>query len=172
VGAPDASLARPVTKVGIVGAGLMASQLALLFARRLLVPVVLTDIDDERVAKGLAWVRAEVDKLQAKGRLSADQANRVKSLVTGSTDKSIYAGCDLVLEAVFEEMKVKQQVFAELETIVSDECVLATNTSSLSVTTMASKLAHPERVVGLHFFNPVSVMPLVEVVRAERTDDA
>jgi 3-hydroxyacyl-CoA dehydrogenase/enoyl-CoA hydratase/carnithine racemase len=172
VGVPDTSLARPVTKVGIVGAGLMASQLALLFARRLQVPVVLTDIDDERVAKGLAWVRAEVDKLQAKGRLSADQANRVKSLVTGSTDKGIYTGCDFVLEAVFEEMKVKQQVFGELERIVSDECVLATNTSSLSVTAMASKLKHPERVVGFHFFNPVSAMPLVEVVRAERTDDA
>ena len=172
VGVPDKSLARPVTKVGIVGAGLMASQLALLFARRLLVPVVLTDIDDERVEKGLAYVRAEVDKLAGKGRVSADLANRIKALVSGSTDKGSYADCDFVLEAVFEEMKVKQQVFAELEGIVSPECVLATNTSSLSVSTMASKLSRPERVVGFHFFNPVAILPLLEVVRGERTDDA
>ncbi|MFD2081116.1 3-hydroxyacyl-CoA dehydrogenase [Actinopolymorpha cephalotaxi] len=172
VGVPDKSLARPVTKVGIVGTGLMASQLALLFARRLLVPVVLTDIDDERVEKGLSYVRGEVDKLAAKGRVSGDQANRIKALVTGSTDKGVYADCDFVLEAVFEEMKVKQQVFAELEGIVSPECVLATNTSSLSVTTMASKLTHPERVVGFHFFNPVAILPLLEVVRGQRTDDA
>ncbi len=171
VGVPDRSLARTVTKVGIVGAGLMASQLALLFARRLLVPVVLTDIDDERVEKGLSYVRAEVDKLAARGRVSPDLANRIKALVTGSTDKASYAACDFVLEAVFEEMKVKQQVFAELEGIVSPECVLATNTSSLSVSTMASKLAHPERVVGFHFFNPVAILPLLEVVRGARTDD-
>ncbi|WP_020575740.1 3-hydroxyacyl-CoA dehydrogenase NAD-binding domain-containing protein [Actinopolymorpha alba] len=172
VGVPDRSLARSVTKVGIVGAGLMASQLGLLFARRLLVPVVLTDLDDERVERGLAYVREEIDKLLAKGRINADQANRIKGLVTGSTDKKVYADCDFVLEAVFEEMKVKQQVFAELEGIVSPECVLATNTSSLSVTTMASRLNHPERVVGFHFFNPVAILPLLEVVRGERTDDA
>jgi 3-hydroxyacyl-CoA dehydrogenase/enoyl-CoA hydratase/carnithine racemase len=172
VGAPDTALARPVTKVGIVGAGLMASQLALLFARRLLVPVVMTDLDDERVEKGLSYVRNEVDKLAARGRINADMANRLKALVTGSTDKSIYSDCSLVLEAVFEEMKVKQQVFEELEGIVSPECVLATNTSSLSVNGMASKLRHPERVVGLHFFNPVAVLPLVEVIRGERTDES
>jgi 3-hydroxyacyl-CoA dehydrogenase len=91
--------------------------------------------------------------------------------VTGSTDKSVYADCDFVLEAVFEEMKVKQQVFGELEKIVSPECVLATNTSALSVTTMAAELAHPERVVGFHFFNPVAILPLLEVVRGEQTDD-
>jgi 3-hydroxyacyl-CoA dehydrogenase/enoyl-CoA hydratase/carnithine racemase len=172
VGVPDKALARPVTKVGIVGAGLMASQLALLFARRLLVPVVLTDLDDERVEKGLSYVRSEVDKLAAKGRVNADMANRIKGLVTGSTDKGVYADCSFVLEAVFEEMKLKRQVFAELEGIVSPECVLATNTSSLSVSAMASKLTHPERVVGFHFFNPVAILPLLEVVRGERTDDA
>jgi 3-hydroxyacyl-CoA dehydrogenase/enoyl-CoA hydratase/carnithine racemase len=171
VGAPSKELARPVTKVGIVGAGLMASQLALLFARRLLVPVVMTDLDDERVGKGVAYVHNEVDKLLGKGRISQDHANRIKGLVTGSTDKSVYSDCDFVLEAVFEEMKVKQQVFGELEKIVSPECVLATNTSALSVTTMAAELAHPERVVGFHFFNPVAILPLLEVVRGEQTDD-
>jgi 3-hydroxyacyl-CoA dehydrogenase len=171
-GAPDKALARPVTKVGVVGAGLMASQLALLFARRLEVPVVLTDLDQERVDKGVGYVHAEVDGLLGKGRISPDRANRLKALVTGSTSKDGFADADFVIEAVFEEMKVKQQVFAEVEAVVSAECVLATNTSSLSVTEMAAGLEHPERVVGFHFFNPVAVLPLLEVVRAERTDDA
>ncbi|WP_329498727.1 3-hydroxyacyl-CoA dehydrogenase NAD-binding domain-containing protein [Kitasatospora herbaricolor] len=172
-GAPDKALARPVTKVGVVGAGLMASQLALLFARRLQVPVVLTDIDQERVDKGVGYVHAEIDKLLAKGRVSPDNANRLKGLVTGSLDKATAFGdADFVIEAVFEEMGVKQNVFADLEAVVSPTCVLATNTSSLSVTEMASKLQHPERVVGFHFFNPVAILPLLEIVRAEKTDDA
>lgn len=171
-GAPDRKLARPVTKVGVVGAGLMAGQLALLFARQLKVPVVLTDIDQARVDKGVAYVHAEVDKLQAKKRISQDAANRTKALVTGSVSKEAFADADFVIEAVFEELGVKKQVFAELEGIVAPECILATNTSSLSVTAMAEDLQHPERLVGFHFFNPVAVMPLLEIVRAPRTEDA
>ncbi|CAM3285615.1 Fatty acid oxidation complex subunit alpha [Arthrobacter ulcerisalmonis] len=171
-GAPDRKLARPVTKVGVVGAGLMAGQLALLFARQLKVPVVLTDIDQARVDKGVSYVHAEVDKLLAKKRISQDAANRTKALVTGSVDKAAFADADFVIEAVFEELAIKKQVFAELEAIVSPECILATNTSSLSVTAMAADLQHPERLVGFHFFNPVAVMPLLEIVRAPRTDDA
>ena len=171
-GAPESSLARDVSKVGIVGAGLMAGQLALLFARRLEVPVVLTDLDQERLDKGVGYVHAEVDTLLGKGRVNGDAANRLKALVTGSVDKDAFADADFVIEAVFEEMKVKRQVFADLETVVSPECVLATNTSSLSVTEMASGLKHPERVVGFHFFNPVAVLPLLEIARAQRTDDA
>ncbi len=172
-GAPDKSLARPVTKVGIVGAGLMASQMALLFVRRLEVPVVLTDLDQERVDKGVGYVHAEIDKLLAKGRINQDKANRHKALVTGSVDKAEgFAGADFVIEAVFEEMGVKKAVFADVEKVVSAECVLATNTSSLSITEMAADLEHPERVVGFHFFNPVAVMPLLEIVQGEKTDDA
>ena len=171
-GAPDKKLARPVTKVGVVGAGLMASQLALLFAKNLKVPVVMTDIDQARVDKGVGYVHAEVDKLLGKGRISPDAANRTKALVTGSVSKEAFADADFVIEAVFEEMSVKKQVFAEVEAVVSPECILATNTSSLSVTEMAADLQHPERVVGFHFFNPVAVMPLLEIVRAPKTDDA
>jgi 3-hydroxyacyl-CoA dehydrogenase/enoyl-CoA hydratase/carnithine racemase len=171
-GAPDRSLARDVTKVGVVGAGLMASQLAMLFVQRLEVPVVLTDIDQQRVDKGVGYVHGEVDKLLGKGRINQDKANRLKALVTGSTGKEAFADADFVIEAVFEEMKVKQQVFREIEAVVESTCVLATNTSSLSVTEMGAGLAHPERVVGFHFFNPVSVLPLVEIARADKTDDA
>jgi 3-hydroxyacyl-CoA dehydrogenase/enoyl-CoA hydratase/carnithine racemase len=171
-GAPDKALARKVGKVGVVGAGLMASQLALLFVRQLKVPVVLTDIDQSRVDRGVGYVHAELEKLAGRGRLSPDALNRLKALVTGSLSKDGFADADLVIEAVFEELSVKQQVFAEVEAVVSAECVLATNTSALSVAEMASKLEHPERVVGLHFFNPVAVLPLLEIVRAEHTDDA
>ena len=171
-GAPDKALARKVTKVGVVGAGLMASQLALLFARSLQVPVVMTDLDQGRLDKGVAYVHEQVDGLLLKGRIGSDAANRLKALVTGSLTKDAFADADFVIEAVFEELGVKKTVFAEVEAVVSETCVLATNTSSLSITEMAADLQHPERVVGFHFFNPVAVLPLLEVVRAERTDDA
>ena len=171
-GAPDRALARPVTKVGIVGAGLMASQLALLFARRLQVPVVMTDLDQTRVDKGLDYVRSQVDTMAGKGRLSEGQAAKLRGLVSGSVDTAVFADADFVIEAVFEDLDVKKQEWAELEKVVPPDTVLATNTSALSVTAMAADLDHPERVVGFHFFNPVAVLPLVEVVRGERTDDA
>jgi len=170
-GAPDPRLARPVTKVGIVGAGLMASQLAVLFLRRLQVPVVITDLDQERVDKGLGYVMAEIDRLLGRTRISPDEANRFRALISGTTELVDFADCDFVIEAVFEEMSIKRQVFADLEKHVSDSCVLATNTSSLSVAQMAADLDHPERVVGFHFFNPVAVLPLVEIVRGPASDD-
>ncbi|SKA23963.1 3-hydroxyacyl-CoA dehydrogenase [Marinactinospora thermotolerans DSM 45154] len=172
VGAPDKSLARKVTKVGVVGAGLMAGQLALLFARRLEVPVVMTDLDQERLDRGVGHVHGEIDRLLAKGRVSPDKANRLKALVTGSLSYEAFSDADFVIEAVFERMDVKQEVFAKVEQHVSPEAILATNTSSLSITEMASGLAHPERVVGFHFFNPVAVLPLLEIIRGEKTDDA
>ncbi|SER35399.1 3-hydroxyacyl-CoA dehydrogenase NAD-binding domain-containing protein [Microlunatus flavus] len=171
-GAPDPSLARKVGKVGVVGAGLMATQLAVLLLRRLHVPVVISDVDQARVEHGVAGIHGEVDRLLGKRRISPDEANRLHALVSGSTDLATYADCDLVIEAVFEELEVKRQVFRALERHVSAEAVLATNTSSLSVAAMAEGLAHPERVVGFHFFNPVAVLPLVEVVRTPATDDA
>lgn len=170
-GAPDPKLARPVRKVGVVGAGLMAGQLALLFARQLKVPVVMTDIDQARVDRGMSLLRAEVDKLLAKDRISTETAARIKALVTGSVSKESFADADFVIEAVFEELSLKKQVFAEVEAVVSAECIIATNTSSLSVTEMAADLLHPERAVGFHFFNPVAVMPLLEIVRTPRTSD-
>jgi 3-hydroxyacyl-CoA dehydrogenase/enoyl-CoA hydratase/carnithine racemase len=170
-GAPDAMLARPVTKVGIIGAGLMATQLALLFLRRLQVPVVITDIDQERVDKGIGYLALEIEKLLAKERISPDEANRLRALISGTTELVDYADCDFVIEAVFEEMSIKKQVFADLEKHVSDSCVLATNTSSLSVAQMAADLDHPERVVGFHFFNPVAVLPLVEIARSPATNE-
>ncbi|MDQ3671705.1 MAG: 3-hydroxyacyl-CoA dehydrogenase NAD-binding domain-containing protein [Actinomycetota bacterium] len=170
VGIPEAE-PRRVRRIGIVGAGLMARQLALLALRRLEVPVILRDLTQDQVDEAVAWIRSELEELVRRGRLGEGKARFLGSLVTGGTGWEVYAGSDLVLEAVFEEMSVKKEVFAELERVVSPECVLATNTSSLSVTEMGADLEHPERVVGMHFFNPVAVLPLVELVRTPETDD-
>jgi 3-hydroxyacyl-CoA dehydrogenase len=133
---------------------------------------VITDVDAERVEEAVAAIRADLEKQVTRGRLSEGKARFLGSIVGGVADTSGFAGCDLVIEAVFEEIAVKQEVFGALEQVVSEECLLVTNTSSLSVTQMAANLEHPERVVGMHFFNPVAVLPLVELVRAEATDDA
>ena len=171
-GAPKPALARKVTKVGVVGAGLMASQLALLLLRNLKCPVVMTDIDQERADKGVAWVKGELVKAVEKKRMSPEAAQRLSLLITGSADQSVFAGCDFIIEAIFEELSLKQELFKKLENVISPECVLATNTSSLSVEKMSQGLKNPERVVGFHFFNPVAVMPLLEVARTSTTDDA
>jgi 3-hydroxyacyl-CoA dehydrogenase/enoyl-CoA hydratase/carnithine racemase len=170
-GVPDAE-PRKVKKVGIVGAGLMASQLATLFLRRLELPIVISDVKEEIVAGAIESIHAELASQVAKGRYTEDKARFLGSLVHGTTDYADFADCDLVLEAVFEEISVKKQVLAALEAVVRDDAVLATNTSSLSLAEMAADLSHPERFVGMHFFNPVAVMPLVELIRTADTDDA
>ncbi|HVO84909.1 MAG TPA: 3-hydroxyacyl-CoA dehydrogenase NAD-binding domain-containing protein, partial [Syntrophobacteria bacterium] len=168
-GVPEVS-PQKVTKVGVIGAGLMASQLALLFLQRYGVPVVMKDIKQEFVDKGLGYIRAELGKQVEKGRLLESKARYLGSLVRGTLNWADFADCDFVIEAVFEEMTVKQQVFAEAEGVVPETCILASNTSSLSLTEMASRLRRPERVVGFHFFNPVAVLPLVEIIRGEKTN--
>jgi len=155
---------RPIRKVGIVGAGLMAAQLATLVLRRLEVPVALRDVSDEALAGARESIEAELAEQVAKGRYDEGKARFLASLVSASTGYESFADCDLALEAVFEELEVKKQVFAELREHTRDGCVLATNTSSLSVAEMGAD-------VGIHFFNPVAVLPLVELVRTAETDD-
>jgi len=171
-GAPKPALARKVSRVGVVGAGLMAAQLALLMLRNLKVPVVITDLDQERVDKGLSWIKNEIQKLVDKKRVSPEGAARLLSNISGSVDQKVFANADFVIEAIFEELSLKQKLFKDLEAIVTPECVIATNTSSLSVEAMSEGLKNPERVVGFHFFNPVAIMPLLEVARTSKTDDA
>jgi len=160
-----------VEKVGVVGAGLMARQIATLFLRRLEVPIVLRDVEQGIVDEALEEIRGEIARQVAKGRYDESKGRFLGSLVSGGTSYDQFAGCDLVLEAVFEEIEVKKQVFTELERVVSDECIFATNTSSLSISDMAADLRAPSRVVGMHFFNPVALMPLLEIIRAQETDD-
>lgn len=161
----------PVRSVGVVGAGLMASQLALVFAQQLRVPVRITDLSQERIDTALAWIAGQLDKLADRGRLTATDAEAIRVLVTGDTDKVALADCDAVIEAVFEELEVKRAVFAELEPLLRPETLLLTNTSSLSIEAMGAGLARPERLIGFHFFNPVAVLPLVEIIAARPTDE-
>ena len=162
-GKPDAE-ARPIRKVGIVGAGLMAAQLATLVIRRLEVPVALRDINEQALVNARQSIESDLQELAAKGRYDEGKARFLASLATTSTGYEHFADCDLVIEAIFEELDAKKQVFAELRQHVRPECVLATNTSSLSVAEMGAD-------VGIHFFNPVAVLPLVELVRTPETDD-
>jgi 3-hydroxyacyl-CoA dehydrogenase/enoyl-CoA hydratase/carnithine racemase len=172
VGAPPSDLALPVKKVGVIGAGLMARQFALLFVRKLRVPVVLTDISQERLDDALSYITQEISALKEKGRITSDEESRLIHLVSGTTSPDAFGDADWVIEAVFEELSVKQDVFANMERFVPETTIFATNTSSLSVAEIGSKLSHPERLVGFHFFNPVAVMPLIEVVKATKTSDA
>lgn len=168
----DADAPRAVRRVGIVGAGLMAAQLAVLLGSRLGVPVAMREVDEERAAAGRDRVRDLVEQAVGRGRLPEDAGHALLDGVRVGTDLADLADADLVIEAVTEVLDVKRAVFAELETLVRPDCVLATNTSALSVTAMAEGLAHPDRVVGLHFFNPVAQMPLVEVVATPSSDPA
>jgi 3-hydroxyacyl-CoA dehydrogenase len=161
---PDAD-PRPVGKVGLVGAGLMAAQLAALFLRRLEVPVTMRDVSEDALAEARGTVEEALAEQVAKGRYDEGKARFLGSLLSTSTGYEDFADCDLVLEAVFEELDVKKQVFAELREHTKPNCIVATNTSSLSVTEMGAD-------VGIHFFNPVAVLPLVELVRTPHTDDA
>lgn len=170
-GRPDAK-PRDVKKVGIVGAGLMASQLATLFLRRLGVPVVLRDLEQEIVDRALETIRDDLAGASARGRLDPQKAVSLAALAKGTTTYEGFEDCDFVIEAIFEELGVKQQAFGELEAVIPADCILATNTSALSVTAMAEGLEHPERLVGMHFFNPVAAMPLVELIRTPESDDA
>ncbi|AMB40331.1 MULTISPECIES: 3-hydroxyacyl-CoA dehydrogenase NAD-binding domain-containing protein [Paenarthrobacter] len=161
-----------VRSVGVVGAGLMASQLALIFARKLRVPVRITDLSPERIDSALTWIGAQVDKLVDGNGLSADDADEIRALITGGTDKSVLADSDVVIEAVFEELELKRAVLAELEPLLRTDALLLTNTSSLSVEAMGARLERPERLLGFHFFNPVAVLPLVEIVTTPHNDEA
>jgi 3-hydroxyacyl-CoA dehydrogenase/enoyl-CoA hydratase/carnithine racemase len=155
---------RPLRKVGLVGAGLMAAQLGALFLHRLEVPIALRDVSEDALAAARETIDEALAEQVGKGRYDEGKARFLSSLVSTSTTYDDFADCDLVLEAVFEELEVKQQVFAELRDHTRPDCVLATNTSSLSVAEMGAD-------VGIHFFNPVAVLPLVELVRTPDTDE-
>ena len=147
----------------------MAAQIGLLFARQLEVPVVLTDLDQARVDSGVGYVHAEIDKLAARQRISADRANRLRGLVSGSLTKDAFADADLVIEAVFENMDLKRRIFTALDKAAKPGAVLASNTSTLDVAQIAQATSRPQDVIGMHFFSPANVMPLLEVVRTDLT---
>ncbi len=171
MGVPDGIEPTPVTRIGIVGGGLMASQIAMLFASKAKLPVAMVEVSGERVqltrSRILDLATAEVKR----GKWTEAQARRYASLITVSDAMADLASSDYVIEAVFEELAVKRAVFEQLESVVSDTCLIVTNTSGLSIGSMSEGMRQPERVVGMHFFNPVARMPLVEVIPSAWTDE-
>jgi len=161
---------RPVRSLGVVGAGIMGGGIAQLAAYHDL-PARMKDVRDESVTRGLRHARELFEKAVSRKKLLRAEADRKMALISGGLEYHGFQGVDVAVEAVVERMDVKRAVLGELEEVVSEECVLATNTSSLSVDAMAEGLERPERFAGMHFFNPVHRMPLVEIVRGERTGD-
>jgi len=164
---PDTPVQR-VEKVGIVGAGTMGGGIAMNFANVGL-PVTLVEMRQDALDRGLAVIRKNYESSAAKGRLTMDQVNERMALIRGTLDIGALADCDLVIEAVYEDMSVKQDVFRKLDDIVKSGAILATNTSALNVNEIATVTKRPEAVIGLHFFSPANVMRLLEVVRAAKT---
>lgn len=162
---------REISQVGVVGAGLMASQIALLFAEGLDVPVVFSDVEQSRLDAAMDRIAGWLGDRIAKGRLTVDKRDTILSHLHPTLNLGDFAECDLVIEAVFEDLTVKKDVLTALEDVVRPDTILASNTSSLSIDAMATFVEHGERVAGIHFFNPVAVMKLVEVVRGSVESD-
>ena len=163
-------MARTVEKVGVVGLGTMGSGIAQLCIQAG-VPTVAIEGSDELVERGRGRLDTQLARAVEKGRLEEGERERMLGLLDATTDVSSLAGCDLVIEAVFEDLAVKLELFGRVEKQLADDAVLATNTSALSVTQIAGGLERPGRLVGMHFFNPAPVLPLVEIVRSELSDD-
>lgn len=160
--------ARDIRKVAVIGAGLMGSGIAVSFLGAS-VPVVLVDRDEEALGKGRAYVTKALESAVRKGWVTADQAKGAGALLTTTLNYDELVDCDLVIEAVFERMDIKEEVFAKLGMVCRTGAVLATNTSGLDVDRIAVASGRPADVVGLHFFSPAHVMPLLEIVRGEQT---
>ncbi|SMO57960.1 3-hydroxyacyl-CoA dehydrogenase family protein [Halorubrum cibi] len=158
-----------VETVGVVGAGTMGHGIAQVAATAGY-DVTMRDVESEYVDRGLEGIASSLDRLAAKDALAEDPET-IRSRISGTTDLAVLADADLVVEAVIEDLEVKREVFADLASVTDDDIVLATNTSTLSVTSIASATDRADRVVGLHFMNPVPVMEGVEVVVGERTAD-
>lgn len=155
--------------IGILGAGTMGAGIAQV-ASQSGHKVVLVDLNTEVLDKAKASLKKVVDRLVEKEKITQEKANEIQENITYSTKTSDFAPCGLVIEAIVENIAVKHKVFAELEGIVSDECILASNTSSLSIASIGSVLKNPSRIIGIHFFNPAPLMPLVEIIPAVQTE--
>ena len=159
-----------IQKVGVLGSGLMGSGIAEVCARAGY-PTVVREVNEELLEKGMGRIRGSLDKAVEKGKLEAAQRDEAAARLSGTVDLAAFEDCDLVVEAIVENPEEKRQTFAALDTAVKPEAIFASNTSSLTITQLAMSTKRPDRFVGLHFFNPVPVMKLVEVVRTLATSD-
>ena len=155
-------------KIFVLGAGTMGSGIVQTFAQKGY-EVIVRDIKDELVQSGIVRINNGLSKLVSKGKMTEETKEDILSRISGTTDMNLAADCDLVVEAAIENMKIKKEIFAELDKICKPETILASNTSSLSITEVASATNRPEKVIGMHFFNPAPVMKLVEIIRGMAT---
>ena len=168
--------ARPLDKVGVLGAGLMGAGIAYVTANQAKKNVRLKDIDAQGVARGISYVGKLVDKRVSRRRMKPNQRDQVMARLTGSTSYTGFKSADIVIEAVFESLDLKQRMVADIEALNSSagagkETIFATNTSAIPIDDIAAKAAHPERVIGMHYFSPVEKMPLLEIVTGAKTSD-
>lgn len=158
-------------KIFVIGAGTMGAGIVQAFAQKGY-EVIVRDIKDEFVERGINGINKGLTKLVAKGKISEEDKEAILSRITGTTDLSLAEDCDLVIEAAVENMEIKKSIFAELDGICKESTILASNTSSLSITEVASATKRPDKVIGMHFFNPAPVMKLVEIIRGMATSKA
>lgn len=155
-------------KVFVLGAGTMGAGIVQAFAQNGF-EVVVRDIKDEFVERGIAGINKSLSRLVVKEKMTEEVKEEILSRISGTTDMSLAADCDLVVEAAIENMKIKKEIFAELDSICKPETILASNTSSLSITEVANATKREDKVIGMHFFNPAPVMKLVEIIRGAKT---
>ncbi|RSL33566.1 3-hydroxyacyl-CoA dehydrogenase family protein [Salibacterium salarium] len=159
-----------IQTIGIVGAGAMGSGIANLAAMSGF-NVILRDVEDSFLEKGLSTINKFMDKSVSKGKMTEDQKSETLEKITTTTSLQDMQNADVVIEAVIEDLEIKKAVFSELDDIVAEDVILTTNTSSMSITTIASATKRPDKVAGMHFFNPAQLMKLVEIVRGYETSD-
>jgi 3-hydroxybutyryl-CoA dehydrogenase len=160
-----------IEKIGVVGAGTMGNGIAQVFAVAGY-DVVMRDINQELVARGVKTIEKNLDRLIARGKLAAEEKEKALARIRTTTTLEPFADRDLVIEAIVENAEIKAKLFRDLDQVCSGDAIFATNTSSISITKVAAASKLPNRVIGMHFFNPVPVMQLVEIIRALQTDDA
>jgi len=160
-----------VKKIGVIGAGQMGHGIALVSAQAGF-DVILRDIKDEYVKKGIGRIEKFLDKSIEKQKIKPEDKKKIMSRIKGTTKLEDLKDADLVIEAIFENVKVKKEIFQDLDNICKKDCVLASNTSTIPITDLASATNRPEKFIGMHFMNPVPIMKLVEVIRGLRTNDA
>lgn len=163
-------MSQGISRVGVVGCGLMGAGIVEVCARSGYT-VIVREVNRELLESGIARIHSSMDRAVAKGKLAAADRDKARSRIIGTTDMAAFAECDLIVEAVIENLNLKRRIFAELDAIVSPHAILVSNTSSLAITEMAAATKRPEKVLGLHFMQPVPVMTLLEMVRTFLTSE-
>ena len=169
-GLPKDTKSIDIATCGVLGAGTMGGGIAMNFAN-IGIPVTIVERDSEALERGLAVVRSNYERTAARGGITSDDVETRMGLISGSTDMGDFADCDLVIEAVFENLELKKSIFEQLDSICKPGAVLASNTSALDINAIASATSRPEAVIGMHFFSPANVMKMLEVVRGDVTSD-